>query len=101
MNSWIGLALGLLRLWRSSHLKIPDSAISRPIRDMSVTTRPENDQLRTTIVHVLLWPTTVLATGPVCAIIKNWEILINMAKIPDYKEISFRPCCYKIDLQTE
>lgn len=38
------------------------------------------------MVQVLTWPTTVLETGPVCAMMKNWEMLMSAAKQPDYFE---------------
>jgi hypothetical protein len=33
--------------------------------------------------HVLTWPTTVLDTGPVWAMMKNCDILMMHAKNPD------------------
>ena len=54
-----------------------------PITDLSPTARPEVIQPRATIVQVFTWPTTVLETGPVCAMMKNWDMLIMQAKKPD------------------
>jgi hypothetical protein len=31
----------------------------------------------------LTWPTTVLDTGPVCAMMKNCDMLMMQANIPD------------------
>jgi hypothetical protein len=33
--------------------------------------------------HVFTWPTTVLDTGPVWAMIKNCDMLIMQANMPD------------------
>ena len=40
------------------------------------------------MVQVLTWPTTVLETGPVWAMMKNWEMLMSEAKAPDYGHVS-------------
>lgn len=45
--------------------------------------RPDVAQPSATMEHVLTWPTTVLDTGPVCAMMKNWEMLMREAKPPD------------------
>jgi phage terminase large subunit-like protein len=37
---------------------------------------------------VLTCPTTVLVTGPVCEMMKNWDMLIKHAKNPDYGAVS-------------
>lgn len=62
---------------------IPESAMKTPITDLSATARPEESQPRVTMVHDFTWPTTVLETGPVWAMIKNWDILIIQAQKPD------------------
>lgn len=62
---------------------MPARAMSRPRTHMSATARPEESQPRTTMMHVLLWPTTVLETGPDCAMMKNWETLMRTARAPD------------------
>lgn len=46
--------------------------------------RPETNQPRATMVQVFRWPTTVLETAPVCAMMKNWEMLMREAKKPDW-----------------
>jgi hypothetical protein len=51
--------------------------------DLSLTARPEVIHPRATMEHVFTWPTTVLDTGPVCAMMKNWDMLITQAKKPD------------------
>lgn len=53
--------------------------------DLSPIARPDVSHPSATIVHVLTWPTTVLETGPVCAMMKNCEMLISAAKPPDCK----------------
>ena len=58
-------------------------AMKTPITDLSPTARPDVIQPRATIEQVFTWPTTVLDTGPVCAIMKNWDMLIKHAKMPD------------------
>lgn len=62
---------------------IPPIAINTPITDLSPTARPEVIQPRATMEQVLTWPTTVLETGPVWAMMKNWDMLIMQAKNPD------------------
>lgn len=62
---------------------IPPMAIITPSTDLSPMARPDVAQPRATIEHVLTCPTTVLDTGPVWAIMKNWEMLISEAKPPD------------------
>lgn len=62
---------------------IPPTATNTPITDLSPTALPELNQPRATIVHVFTCPTTVLETGPVCAMMKNCDILITQAKSPD------------------
>lgn len=64
---------------------IPPTAIDTPTTDLSPTDLPDVAQPSATIVQVFKWPTTVLDTGPVCAMMKNWEILIKLAKKPDYE----------------
>lgn len=58
--------------------------MTTPSTDLSATARPEESQPRATMVHVFTWPTTVLDTGPVWAMIKNWDILIMQAQKPDW-----------------
>ena len=48
------------------------------------TMTPETNQPRATMVQVFKWPTTVLDTAPVCAMMKNWEMLMREAKRPDW-----------------
>ena len=55
-----------------------------PISDLSPTARPEVIQPRATIEQVFTWPTTVLDTGPVWAMIKNWDMLIMQAQRADW-----------------
>lgn len=62
---------------------IPPRAINTPRTDLSPTARPEEAQPRATMVHVLTCPTTVLETGPVCAMMKNCDMFIKDAKTPD------------------
>lgn len=62
---------------------IPPIATITPSTDLSPMARPEVAQPRATMEHVLTWPTTVLETGPVWAIMKNWEMLMSEAKPPD------------------
>lgn len=66
---------------------MPESAMATPSTDLSTIARPEVTQPNVTTVHVFTWPTTVLDTGPVCAMIKNWEMLIIQAQNPDYFRI--------------
>ena len=58
-------------------------ATNTPRTDLSPTARPDVSQPRATIEQVLTWPTTVLDTGPVCAMMKNWDMLIMQAKKAD------------------
>jgi hypothetical protein len=58
--------------------------MATPSTDLSAAVRPEMAHPRATIVHVFTWPTTVLDTGPVWAIMKNWDMLIKQAQKPDY-----------------
>jgi len=67
---------------------IPPTATNTPMIDLSPTARPDVIQPKATIEHVFTWPTTVLDTGPVCAMIKNCDMLIIHAKNPDWKELS-------------
>jgi hypothetical protein len=69
-------------LWRAYAI-IPPIATKTPMIDLSPTARPEVIQPIATMEHVLTWPTTVLDTGPVWAMMKNWDILIMQAKNPD------------------
>jgi hypothetical protein len=62
---------------------IPPTAMRIPITDLSAAPRPETAQPSATIVQVFTWPTTVLDTGPVCAMMKNWDMLMVQAKRPD------------------
>ena len=62
---------------------IPPMATKTPITDLSPTARPDVTQPKATMEHVLTWPTTVLDTGPVCAMIKNCDMLMMQANIPD------------------
>ncbi len=62
---------------------MPPRAVRTPKIDLSPMARPEEAQPRATMVHVLTWPTTVLETGPVWAMMKNCEMLIRAAKNPD------------------
>ena len=63
---------------------IPPTAMKTPRTDLSPTERPEVAQPSAMMVQVLRWPTTVLDTGPVWAMMKNWEMLISDAKPPDW-----------------
>jgi len=63
---------------------IPERAMTTPSTDLSSAVRPEVTQPRATIVHVFTWPTTVLLTGPVWAMMKNWDMLIMQAQRPDW-----------------
>lgn len=58
-------------------------ATTTPKMDLSPMGRPETNQPRATMVQVFRWPTTVLDTAPVCAMMKNWEMLMREAKKPD------------------
>lgn len=62
---------------------MPPMAVNTPRIDLSAMARPEVIQPSATMVHVLTWPTTVLETGPVWAMMKNWEMLMSAAKPPD------------------
>lgn len=55
----------------STHAIMPPMAIRTPMTDLSPMARPDIIQPRPTIVQVLTWPTTVLDTGPVWAMMKN------------------------------
>lgn len=66
-----------------TYAMIPPIAIMTPRTDLSPMARPDVAQPRATMEHVLTWPTTVLDTGPVWAMMKNWEMLISEAKPPD------------------
>jgi hypothetical protein len=59
---------------------MPPMAIKTPITDLSPTARPDVSQPKATMEQVF---TTVLDTGPVCAMMKNWDILIMQANMPD------------------
>ena len=67
-----------------SYIVIPPMATMTPTMDLSPMGRPETNQPRATMVQVFRWPTTVLDTAPVCAMMKNWEMLIREAKRPDW-----------------
>lgn len=67
-----------------SHIVIPAMATTTPKMDLSAMGRPETNQPRATMVQVFRWPTTVLETAPVCAMMKNWEMLMREAKKPDW-----------------
>jgi len=69
---------------RKTHDIIPPIATNTPITDLSPTARPDVIQPSATMVQVFTWPTTVLDTGPVCAMIKNCDMLMMQAKKPDY-----------------
>tara|TARA_R110002060_G_scaffold10433_3_gene15507 strand:- start:990 stop:1181 length:192 start_codon:yes stop_codon:yes gene_type:complete len=62
---------------------MPPMAMKTPTMDLSPTARPEVIQPSATMEQVLTCPTTVLDTGPVWAMMKNWEILITQANKPD------------------
>jgi hypothetical protein len=62
---------------------IPPMAMNTPITDLSPTARPDVIHPRATMEQVFTWPTTVLDTGPVCAMMKNWDMLMMQAKKPD------------------
>ena len=62
---------------------MPPMAMKTPTMDLSPIARPDTIQPRATMVHVFRWPTTVLETGPVWAIMKNCEMLMSEAKAPD------------------
>ena len=62
---------------------MPPIAMKTPITDLSPTARPDVSQPKATMEQVLTCPTTVLDTGPVCAMMKNWDILIMQANMPD------------------
>jgi hypothetical protein len=62
---------------------MPPMAIKTPITDLSPTARPDVSQPKATMEQVFTCPTTVLDTGPVCAMMKNWDILIMQANMPD------------------
>lgn len=64
---------------------IPPMAMKTPITDLSPTARPEVIQPRATMEQVFTCPTTVLETGPVWAMMKNWDMLIMQAKKPDWE----------------
>ncbi len=68
---------------------MPPMAMSTPTTLLSPTARPDVIQPRATIEHVLTWPTTVEETGPVWAMMKNWDMLIMQAKKPDCFEVSY------------
>ncbi|MBE3050281.1 hypothetical protein IMZ48_48850 [Candidatus Bathyarchaeota archaeon] len=66
-----------------SYMVIPPMATTTPIMDLSPIGRPDTNQPRATMVQVFRWPTTVLDTAPVCAMMKNCEMLIRQANRPD------------------
>jgi hypothetical protein len=70
-------------LVQGTYEMIPPIATKTPNTALSPTARPEVIQPRATIEHVFTWPTTVLDTGPVWAIMKNCDILIMHANSPD------------------
>lgn len=72
-----------LLLADATYEMIPPMAINTPMTDLSPIALPEDIQPSVTMVHVFRWPTTVLETGPVCATMKNWEMLMSAAKPPD------------------
>lgn len=67
-----------------SYIVIPPMATMTPKMDLSPMGRPETSQPSATMVQVFRWPTTVLETAPVCAMMKNWEMLIREANRPDW-----------------
>ncbi len=66
-----------------TYVMIPPMAMKTPTTDLSPTARPDVTQPRATMEHVFTWPTTVLETGPVCAMMKNCDMLMMQAKNPD------------------
>lgn len=50
-----------------TYIVIPVTATMTPNADLSLIARPDKIHPRPTMVQVLIWPTTVLETGPVCA----------------------------------
>jgi hypothetical protein len=72
-----------MRKLGTTYAMMPPIAINTPRTDLSPMALPEVAQPRATIVQVLTWPTTVLETGPVWAMMKNWEMLMRDAKKPD------------------
>lgn len=73
----------------TEYVIIPKIAIKTPTKALSPSARPDMIHPIATIEQVFTWPTTVLETGPVCAMIKNWEMLIKQAKNPDFMRVSF------------
>lgn len=71
-----------------TYVMIPPTATKTPMADLSRTALPELSQPRATIEQVFTCPTTVLETGPVCAMMKNCDMLIMNAKNPDYRRVS-------------
>jgi len=61
---------------------IPPIAIRTPTILLSPTARPLVSQPNATIEQVLRCPTTVLDTGPVCAMMKNCDMLMREANMP-------------------
>ena len=80
--SWINRKWMTRNSWYTYPM-IPPIATRTPMIDLSPTARPEVIQPSATIEHVLTWPTTVLETGPVCAMMKNWDMLMIQANNPD------------------
>lgn len=65
-------------------------ATTTPTMDLSPIGRPETIQPSATMVQVFRWPTTVLDTAPVCAMMKNCDMLIKEANKPDLDIVSTR-----------
>jgi hypothetical protein len=79
----VGPKWGDLMNFGRTYAIIPPMATKTPITDLSPTARPDVTQPRATMEQVLTWPTTVLDTGPVCAMMKNWDMFIMQANNPD------------------
>src|SRR3569833_466631 len=71
------------RSGQNTYAMMPPSATKTPRTDLSPIALPDVAHPKATMVHVLTWPTTVLDTGPVCAMMKNCEMLIRDANSPD------------------
>lgn len=66
-----------------TYAMMPPMATTTPMTALSPTARPEDNQPSPTIEQVFTCPTTVLETGPVCAMMKNCDMLMMQAKRPD------------------
>lgn len=62
---------------------MPPMAMKTPKTLLSPTLLPDVIHPRATIEQVLRCPTTVDETGPVCAMMKNCDMLMSAAKSPD------------------